>query len=61
VPVALAIMVFFALCLQCGATVAVIAKESNWSWAIFAFVYMTVLAWAGAVLTYQLGTRFLAS
>lgn len=60
VPVALAIMVFFALCLQCGATVAVMAKESNWGWAVFAFCYMTALAWAGAVLTYQLGTRWLA-
>ena len=61
VPVALAIMVFFALCLQCGATVAVMAKESNWGWAVFAFLYMTLLAWAGAVLTYQVGTRFLTS
>ena len=60
VPVALAIMVFFALCLQCGATVAVMAKESNWRWALFAFAYMTFLAWAGAVLTYQVGARFLA-
>lgn len=59
VPVALAIMVFFALCLQCGATVAVMAKEANWGWAIFGFVYMTSLAWVGAVLTYQLGTRWL--
>lgn len=59
VPVALAIMVFFALCLQCGATIAVMAKESNWGWAVFAFCYMTALAWLGAVLTYQLGTRWL--
>jgi len=58
VPVAVAVMVFFALCLQCGATVAVIAKESNWRWATFAFVYMTALAWLGAVLAYQLGTRW---
>lgn len=61
VPVALAIMVFFALCLQCGATVAVMAKEANWGWAVFGFVYMTALAWAGAVLTYQLGTRWLGT
>lgn len=61
VPVALAIMVFFALCLQCGATVAVMAKEANWGWAVFGFVYMTTLAWLGAVLTYQLGTRWLGS
>ena len=59
VPVALAIMVFFALCLQCGATVAVMAKEARWGWAVFGFVYMTLLAWLGAVLTYQLGTRWL--
>jgi ferrous iron transport protein B len=59
VPVALAVMVFFALCLQCGATVAVMAKEANWGWAVFGFVYMTLLAWLGAVLTYQLGTRWL--
>lgn len=55
VPVALAIMVFFALCLQCGATVAVVAKETNWAWAVFSFVYMTLLAWVGAVAVYQLG------
>ena len=59
VPVALAVMVFFALCLQCGATVAVMAKEANWGWAVFGFAYMTLLAWLGAVLTYQLGTRWL--
>lgn len=54
-PVALAIMVFFALCLQCGATIAVMAREAGWGWAAFAFAYMTALAWVGAVLTYQLG------
>ena len=59
VPVALAIMVFFALCLQCGATVAVMAKEARWGWAVFGFLYMTALAWLGAVLTYQVGTRWL--
>ena len=61
VPVALAIMVFFALCLQCGATVAVMAKEASWAWAACGFVYMTALAWLGAVLTYQIGTRWLGS
>ena len=61
VPVAVAIMVFFALCLQCGATVAVLGKEAGWGWAAFAFAYMTVLAWAGAVLAYQLGTLWAGS
>jgi ferrous iron transport protein B len=54
--VALAVMVFFAYCLQCGSTVAVIARESGWRWAAFAFAYMTGLAWIGAVATYQIGT-----
>ena len=54
-PVAAAIMVFIALCLQCGSTVAVMAREAGWTWAGFAFGYMSALAWAGAVATYQVG------
>jgi len=60
VPVALAIMVFFALCMQCGATVAVVGKETNWRWATIQFGYMTALAWLGAVLTYQIGSMIIA-
>lgn len=56
--VALAIMVFFALCMQCGATLAIMAKESSWRWAVFAFCYMTTLAWLGAVATYQIASYF---
>jgi len=57
VPVALSIMVFFALCAQCAATLAVIRRETNsWRWPAFTFAYMTTLAYAGAFLTYQLGT-----
>ncbi len=56
VPVALSIMVFFALCAQCAATLAVIRRETNgWRWPAFTFVYMTVLAYAGALVTYQVG------
>lgn len=54
--VAFAIMVFFALCQQCGATVAAVAQETNWRWALFSFCYMTALAWIGAVVVYQIGT-----
>jgi ferrous iron transport protein B len=53
--VAAAVMVFFAFCLQCGSTVAIMARESSWKWAGFAFAYMTTLAWVGAVATYQIG------
>jgi ferrous iron transport protein B len=53
-PVALGLMVFFALCAQCGATLAVIKREAGgWGWALFTFVYMTALAYIGAFITYQ--------
>ncbi len=57
VPVALSIMVFFALCAQCVSTLAVIRRETNsWAWPAFSFTYMTILAYLGALLTYQVGT-----
>ncbi len=56
-PVALSIMVFFALCAQCVSTLAIIKKETDsWKWPIFTFIYMTGLAYLGALLTYQIGT-----
>jgi ferrous iron transport protein B len=56
VPVALSIMVFFALCAQCAATLAVMRRETNsWRWPAFAFGYMTALAYLGALVTYQAG------
>ncbi len=59
-PVALGVMVFFALCAQCVSTLAVIKRETNsWGWPIFSFVYMTVLAYLGALAVYQIGSRFL--
>lgn len=58
IPVALSIMVFFALCAQCAATLVVIRRETNsWGWPIFTFAYMTTLAYIGALATYQIGTR----
>ena len=57
-PVALSIMVFFALCAQCAATLAVIRRETNsWRWPAFTFAYMTTLAYFGALMTYQVGIR----
>jgi ferrous iron transport protein B len=59
-PVALSIMVFFALCAQCAATLAVIRRETNsWRWPVFTFAYMTGLAYLGALLTYQIGIRLI--
>ncbi|MFO0425132.1 MAG: ferrous iron transport protein B, partial [Planctomyces sp.] len=57
-PVAASVMVFFALCAQCISTLAVIRNETrSWRWPIISFVYMTVLAWVGAFVTYQVGIR----
>ncbi len=56
VPVALSVMVFFALCCQCASTLVVIQRETkSWVWPVFTFVYMTALAYVGAFLTFQVG------
>jgi ferrous iron transport protein B len=57
VPVALSLMVFFALCCQCASTLVVIRRETrSWRWPAFTFAYMTILAYVGAFLTYQIGS-----
>lgn len=54
----LALMVFFALCSQCGPTIATLAQETGgWKWAAGSFVYMTALAWIVATLVYQVVIR----
>jgi ferrous iron transport protein B len=54
-PVALSIMVFFALCAQCSSTLAVIKRETkSWRWPVFTFAYMTTLAYFAALLTFQI-------
>jgi ferrous iron transport protein B len=56
-PMVLGLLLFYAWCLQCAATLAVIRRETNsWRWPIFAWSYMTVLGYGGALLIYQLGT-----
>jgi ferrous iron transport protein B len=57
VPTALSLMVFFALCAQCASTLAIMRRETNsWRWPIFTFMYMTGLAYVGALVTYQVGS-----
>jgi ferrous iron transport protein B len=59
-PVALSVMVFFALCAQCASTLAIMRRETgSWRWPIFTFVYMTSLAYVGALITYQVGIRLM--
>ena len=57
--VAFSIMIFFALCMQCGATVAIIAQELNWFWAIGSFITLSFIAWVASILTYQSISYFL--
>jgi ferrous iron transport protein B len=58
--VALSVMVFFALCCQCAATLATIKRETNsWLLPAFTFVYMTTLAYGAAFVVYQVGHRVL--
>ncbi len=53
---ALTLMVFFVLAMQCMSTIAVVRRETNsWSWPLFMVGYMTALAYAGALITYQGG------
>lgn len=52
--VALSIMVFFALCCQCGATLVTIKQETaSWFYSVVTFTYMTTLAYISAFVVYQ--------
>ena len=56
-PMVLGLLIFYAFCLQCAATLAVIRRETNtWRWPIFAWTYMSGLGYFGALLIYQLGS-----
>jgi ferrous iron transport protein B len=53
---AITLMVFYVLALQCVSTVAVVRRETNsWKWPVFQWVYMGVLAWVFAFITFQGG------
>jgi ferrous iron transport protein B len=56
-PMVFGLLIFYAFCLQCAATLAVIRRETNsLRWPVFAWVYMTSLGYLGALLVYQLGS-----
>jgi len=56
-PMVIGLLIFYACCLQCAATLAVIRRETNsWRWPIFAWLYMTAIGYVGALLAFQLGT-----
>ena len=56
-PMVIGLLIFYAMCLQCAATIAVIRRETNsWRWPVFAWGYMTALGYSGALLAFQLGS-----
>jgi ferrous iron transport protein B len=54
--VCLGLMVFYVLAMQCISTVAIVRRETNsWRWPLFQIVYMTLLAYIGALAVFQGG------
>jgi ferrous iron transport protein B len=50
------IMVFYVFALQCVSTVVIVRRETNsWKWPAFQWLYMTVLAWGLAFITWHGG------
>jgi ferrous iron transport protein B len=54
--VAVSMMVFFVLALQCMSTVAIVRRETNsWRWPLFMVGYMLALAYLASLITFQGG------
>jgi ferrous iron transport protein B len=55
---AVALLVFFALAMQCMSTIAVVRRETNgWKWPALQFGYMTVVAYVAAFAAYNIVGR----
>ena len=56
-PMVIGLLIFYAFCLQCAATIAVMRRETGtWRWPIIAWVYMTGLGYVGAFAAFRIGT-----
>ena len=56
--VAVSLLVWFVLAMQCMSTVAIVRRETGgWKWPIFMIVYMNSLAYVVALGVYQIGSR----
>jgi ferrous iron transport protein B len=54
--VAICLMVYYVLAMQCMSTVAVVRRETNgWKWPLFQIGYMTGMAWVVTFLVYHTG------
>jgi ferrous iron transport protein B len=60
-PFGLSLMVFYAFAMQCMSTLAVTRSETGtWRWPLLQFVYMGVLAYGAAFVTYRLAQAIFA-
>ncbi len=52
---AVALLIFFAFAMQCMSTLAVVRRETGgWKWPAIQFAYMSLLAYAGALVAYRI-------
>ena len=59
VPVAISLLVWFVLAMQCMSTVAIVKRETgSWGWAIGQLVYMNALAYVCALVAFQVAVRW---
>ncbi|MCB1750038.1 MAG: ferrous iron transport protein B [Gammaproteobacteria bacterium] len=61
-PMVLGLLIFYAYCLQCVSTVAVMRRETGtWRWPLVAWCYMTALGYGGAYVAYTAGNALLVA
>jgi ferrous iron transport protein B len=59
--VAVSLLVWFVLAMQCMSTVAVVRRETNgWRWPLFMILYMNSVAYVVALVVYQIGKHWVA-
>ena len=55
--IAICVLVYYVLAMQCLSTVAIMRRETNgWKWPAIQFATMTGLAYAAAFIVYRVGT-----
>jgi ferrous iron transport protein B len=60
-PMVLGMLVFYAWCMQCAATLAIMKRETNtWKWPLFSWAYMSILGYVGAMAIYYAGNLILS-
>ncbi|WP_417736032.1 ferrous iron transporter B [Rosistilla oblonga] len=61
-PTCLSLLIFYIFAMQCFPTLVVVKRElKGWKWPAFQLVYMTLVAYVGALITYQASLYFLGA